>query len=271
MVLTIAVAIIVYRFLSHFINRAAKRISATEILQARIQPETVNDVVTFLKIVIGSLAFISILGSLGIDVTALIAGVGIGALAVGFAAQTLISNLISGLFLIFEKTFALGDIIKFGEISGKVTNIGLRATKLQTVDGNIVIIPNATLASSAIVNLTSGKQEMVLTIEESVDIYSDVEKAKLLLLDALEKTKGTVINENHRPHIIVEWRSNDWQIVLKVYVPVEMADWYTVQSNIMDAIKSNFDRNGILPPIPASARNQADVARQQLSTLQKEQ
>ena len=269
-VLTIVVAIIVYRVLSHFINRAAKRISAAEIIQARVQPETINDVVTFLKIVIGSLAFISILGSLGVDVTALVAGVGIGALAVGFAAQTLISNLISGLFLIFEKTFVLGDVIKFGEIRGKVTSIGFRVTKLQTIDGNIVIIPNSILASSSIVNLTSGKNEMALTIEKSVDIYSDVEKAKRLLLEAVVETKGTVINNEHRPRVIVERHSSDWQIILRVYVTVEATDWYTTQSNIMDAIKMKFDKNGILPPIPAAARGQADIARQQLNELRNE-
>jgi len=259
-ILTIILAAIIYKILSRIINRAAKGI--------KIQPEIVKEIINFLRIVIGSLSFISILGFLGIDVTGLIAGVGIGALAVGFAAQTLISNLISGLFLIFERTFVAGDIIKISDTSGKVIHIGFRATQIQTVDGNVVVIPNSTLASSQIVNLTSRKDEMTLTIEENIDMYSDVERAKQLLLEAVSETKGTIIDDEHTPLIIVERRSSEWRIVLRIIVAVEASDWYIIRSNIMEVIKRKFDQEGILPPIPAFAREQVARIKQELSALQ---
>lgn len=259
-VLTIVLSAVIYKILSSLINRTAKRI--------KIQPEITKEVINFLRIIIGSLTFISILGALGIDITGLIAGVGIGALAVGFAAQALISNLISGLFLIFERTFAMGDIIRVDNTIGKVVHIGFRATQIETVDGNIVIIPNSSLASSQIVNMTSKKDEMMLTMEEAVDMYSDIERAKQLLLEAVKETRGTLIDDSHVPSIIVERRSSEWQIVLRILVTVEASDWYMIRSNIMEAIKRKFDKEEILPPVPASARNQLDAIKQELKSHQ---
>lgn len=259
-VLTIVLSAVIYKILSSLINRTAKGI--------KIQPEITKEVINFLRIIIGSLTFISILGALGIDITGLIAGVGIGALAVGFAAQALISNLISGLFLIFERTFAMGDIIRVDNTIGKVVHIGFRATQIETVDGNIVIIPNSSLASSQIVNMTSKKDEMMLTMEEAVDMYSDIERAKQLLLEAVKETRGTLIDDSHVPSIIVERRSSEWQIVLRILVTVEASDWYMIRSNIMEAIKRKFDKEEILPPVPASARNQLDAIKQELKSHQ---
>ena len=259
-VLTIVLSAVIYKILSSLINRTAKGI--------KIQPEITKEIINFLRIIIGSLTFISILGALGIDITGLIAGVGIGALAVGFAAQALISNLISGLFLIFERTFAMGDIIRVDNTIGKVVHIGFRATQIETVDGNIVIIPNSSLASSQIVNMTSKKDEMMLTMEEAVDMYSDIERAKQLLLEAVKETRGTLIDDSHVPSIIVERRSSEWQIVLRILVTVEASGWYMIRSNIMEAIKRKFDKEEILPPVPASARNQLDAIKQELKSHQ---
>ena len=259
-VLTIVLSAVIYKILSSLINRTAKGI--------KIQPEITKEVINFLRIIIGSLTFISILGALGIDITGLIAGVGIGALAVGFAAQALISNLISGLFLIFERTFAMGDIIRVDNTIGKVVHIGFRATQIETVDGNIAIIPNSSLASSQIVNMASKKDEMMLTMEEAVDMYSDIERAKQLLLEAVKETRGTLIDDSHVPSIIVERRSSEWQIVLRILVTVEASGWYMIRSNIMEAIKRKFDKEEILPPVPASARNQLDAIKQELKSHQ---
>lgn len=164
-VFIVALSLIIYRLLSSIINKTARSV--------RIQPNLIREILNFLRITVGGLAFISILGTLGIDITGLIAGVGIGALAVGFAAQAQISNLISGLFPIFERTFVMGDIIQVESTTGRVVQIGFKATQIETVEGNIIVIPNSSLASSQIANLTTRKNEMTLAIDEAVDIYSD--------------------------------------------------------------------------------------------------
>ncbi|MDQ1280968.1 MAG: small conductance mechanosensitive channel [Thermoproteota archaeon] len=259
-ILTIAFSIILYKILSSIISKTSKRI--------KIQPELIREIINFLRIVIGGLTFISILGSLGIDITGLIAGVGIGALAVGFAAQALISNLISGLFLIFERTFTIGDVIRVDDTVGKIVHIGFRATQIESVEGNIVVIPNSSLASSQIVNMTSKRNEMMMVLEETVDIYSNVERTKQLLLEAAIETKGTIVDEEHVPSIIIERRPSQWQLVLKLLVTVEASRWYMIKSDITEAIKKKFDSEVILPPAPAAGRDQLNAIKQALQNSQ---
>ena len=114
------VSIVIYQVATRLISTTGRR--------AKVQPEKVAAIINIVKIVIGSLAFISILGVLRIDITGLIAGVGIGAIAIGFAAQTLISNLISGLLLFFEGVFDLGDYIQIGDVTGRVIKMSFRTT-----------------------------------------------------------------------------------------------------------------------------------------------
>jgi len=107
----------------------------------KVQKERVDAVTNVIKTLLVVLAFISILGALRIDVTGLIAGIGIGAIAIEFAAQTLISNLISGLFLFFEGVFNIGDYIRVSGTMGRVTKMSFRTKQLETIDGNIATLP----------------------------------------------------------------------------------------------------------------------------------
>lgn len=255
-ILTVVVAVLVNRVVTKVVSTTAEKID--------VEQEKVNVINNFFKILIGGLTFISILGSLHLDVTGLLAGVGIGALAVGFAAQTIISNLISGLFLIFEGVFTLGDYIQVGEVMGKVVSTNFRTTQIQTVDGNIVTIPNSNLASSQIINLTSGTDEMLLKIEEAVDIYADSKTAKKLMIEAAEATAGVIIDKAHTPLIIVDRDAGQWRMILKLYITVEASNWYRIQSNIEERIKQNFDSHGVFPPVTPIARSRLKDIRKEL-------
>ena len=221
--------------------------------------------------VLVDLALIAILGSLQIDVTGLIAGVGIGALAIGFAAQTVIANLISGLFLIFERVFVQGDIIQVGTVTGEVVGIGFRTTQIQTIDGNIVTIPNATLATSEVTNMTTGAQEILLTIEETIDIYADIDHAKRLMVDAIQETSGVVLDDTHQPVIVVTRNGEAWSTTLKLFVTVAKDRWHVTQSTIIETIKRKFDAATILPPVSAIARMRIEAIKAEVKTTRKQE
>jgi small-conductance mechanosensitive channel len=229
----------------------------------KVSRETVHVVNNFFKIIIVGIASIAILGSLKIDVTGLIASVGIVALAVGFAAQTIISNLISGLFLIFERVFTIGDIIQVETVMGKVVRTSFRTTQIETIDGNIVTIPNAILASSQLTNMTSGTNETTIILEEDIDIYADYQKAKTLMLHAAENTPGVIIDEAHVPFVVIDRIASQWRLNLKLFVTVHASNWYRIQSNLTERIKHHLDASGILPPVTA-------LARSRLSDIQEE-
>ena len=263
MILSIAlitiVSIVIYYTVTRLITSTAQR--------TNIQPEKVDAIINIVKIVIGSLALIMILGTLNIDVTGLIAGVGIGAIAIGFAAQTLISNFISGMFLFFEDIFDHGDYIQVGDVIGRVVKMSFRTTQLATIDGNIVTLPNTLLASNRLINLTDGKPEILLTIHETIDIYADAQRAKQLMLDALTDINGIIINEDHQPIITLDQEPTQWSTTLTLYVTASSTNWHITQSQIKEAIKHRFQVAHILPPVPAIARIRIPDIQQEIVEL----
>ena len=96
----------------------------------------------------------AVLGELGVKLTALLGAAGIVGIAVGFASQTSVSNIISGLFLISEKPFAIGDVLKVGGTTGIIQSIDLLSIKIRTFDNLFVRIPNEKILSSEVTNIT---------------------------------------------------------------------------------------------------------------------
>jgi small-conductance mechanosensitive channel len=100
------------------------------------------------------LVAVSVLGELGVKLTALLGAAGIVGIAVGFASQTSVSNIISGLFLISEKPFTVGDIIHMGTTTGIIQSIDLLSIKIRTFDNMFVRIPNEKILTSEVTNMT---------------------------------------------------------------------------------------------------------------------
>lgn len=125
------------------------------------------------------------------DITPLLASAGIAGFVVAFAAQDTISHLFGGLSIYFDKPFRVGDRIQLdsGEI-GDVLEIGLRSTRIKTFDETVVIIPNSTVAGSRIINYNKPKSKIKVKIQIGLAYGTDVQKAKKVILDVVEKTEG---------------------------------------------------------------------------------
>lgn len=108
----------------------------------------------FVTFVIFAIAVVVILGNLGVDVTGLIAGLGVGGIAIGLAAQGIFADLFAAIAIIFDKPFSKGDTIQFDSFSGSVEEIGLKSTRIRAVTGEEIIISNANLLNKEIQNLT---------------------------------------------------------------------------------------------------------------------
>ena len=100
------------------------------------------------------LVVLAVLGELGVKLTALLGAAGIVGIAVGFASQTSVSNIISGLFLISEKPFTVGDVIRIGTTTGIIQSVDLLSIKIRTFDNLFVRIPNEKILSSEVTNIT---------------------------------------------------------------------------------------------------------------------
>lgn len=111
-----------------------------------------------------AVAIVLILSNLGVDVTGIVAGLGIGGIAIGLAARDIFSDLFAALAIILDRPFRLGQTVKFGETVGTVEAIGLKTTRLRSVDGDEVIVANAKLLDQQIRNLADVNDRRVLLV-----------------------------------------------------------------------------------------------------------
>jgi small-conductance mechanosensitive channel len=113
-------------------------------------------------VAIFAIALILILDNLGVNVTGLVAGLGIGGIAIGLAAQGIFSDLFAALSIIFDRPFQVGQMIRFGEAVGRVEAIGLKTTRLRSLDGEQIVVSNAKLLDQPIRNLADIEERRVL-------------------------------------------------------------------------------------------------------------
>lgn len=124
-----------------------------------------------------------ILGEMGIDTTSIIATAGIGGLAIGFGAQSLVKDVITGFFIIFEDQYSVGDFIKVDDITGTVDEIGLRVTKLKGFKGDINIIPNGQI--SRVTNYSRGNSAVIVDV--TIAYEADLDRAIQVIDRVIER------------------------------------------------------------------------------------
>ncbi|QPQ33710.1 MULTISPECIES: mechanosensitive ion channel family protein [unclassified Lysinibacillus] len=139
-------------------------------------------------------AIIAILSSLNIKVAGLLAGAGIVGLAIGFGAQSLVKDVITGFFIIFEDQFGVGDYIKINAAEGTVVEIGLRTTKIKGSTGEQFIIPNGSIGE--VINYSINNSKIFIDLQMTID--ADFEKAEMLIKQYLKS-----LQENHKELVAV--------------------------------------------------------------------
>lgn len=191
-------------------------------------------------------AIIAILSIMGIKVAGLLAGAGIVGLAVGFGAQSLVKDVITGFFIIFEDQFGVGDYIKITSTEGTVLEIGLRTTKIKGASGEINIIPNGTITE--VVNYSINNS--IAIIDVSIAYSSDIAKAEKLIEQYLE-----TLPDNHdeivsTPTLLGVQNVVGAEVTLRISVETLPMQHFAVSRMIRRDIKEIFDRNGIEIPYP---------------------
>jgi MscS family membrane protein len=184
---------------------------------------------------------------LGINITALLAGAGVAGLAVAFAAQDTIANFFGSIMIILDRPFRVGDRIKTSGIDGAVESVGFRSTRVRTLDGHLVTVPNKGLATEMITNISERpyiKQTFNLTI-----VYDTpperVERAIRILHELLD---GQPCMKEDKPPLISFSSFNDWSLNILVivwFVPADYAvfmEWCSV-TNL--EILRRFNAEGI--------------------------
>lgn len=227
---------IVYTLSKWMKNYFTKRISAQ-------QGMILGKIVKYLGLAI---IIFSALNEFGFKFTHLFAAAGIAGIAIGFASQTSVSNIISGLFLIAEQPFVVNDVITVGSTTGQVLSIDFLSIKLRTFDNKFVRIPNETIVKSEVINITHFPIRR-LEVNIGVAYKEDVGKVREILLDIAHKNPLCLMEPE--PVVIFQgFGTSSIDFFLGAWAARE--DFLKLKNSIQEDIKKRFDQEGIEIPFP---------------------
>lgn len=189
---------------------------------------------------------VSTLRELGFSLAPLLGAAGVLGIALGFASQTSVSNVISGLFLIAERPFIVDDLIEVGGVTGRVISIDTLSVQLRTFDNRMVRIPNETLVKSQVINITRFPIRRV-DVRIGVAYKEDAARVKALLLDIAEENPTCLMEP--APVVVFEgFGESSLNFLFGVWTVQE--NFLKLKNGIQEDIKRRFDEEGIEIPFP---------------------
>ena len=239
-IIALIVWIVLFKLTNFIFKRLKKRLDKKE----KIDKTLSRSLVYVGRIVVKILIVAGIIGYLGIDVSgisAVLASLGVG---IGLAVNGTLSNFAGGMLLLITRPFKVDDFIEAAGYSGTVEEILIVNTKIRTPDNKVVYIPNGTLSTTSIVNYNE-KQIRRLEFIFSISYSEDFEKAKGIIL-AICEAHGLVLKDP-APFVRVS-KHNESSIDITTRVWVNCGDYWTVNFDILEAVKKAFDDNGIVIP-----------------------
>ena len=212
----------------------------------KIDPTLQSFLRSFLKMGLKMLVIVTAIYTAGIEMTTFVAVIGAAGIAVGLALQGSLSNLAGGVLIIALRPFRVGDYVEGVGQAGTVTEIGLFYTHLTTPDNRAIIIPNANIANSSLVNYGVFQTRRV-DIDIMVSNQSNVKAVKTVLLNVIEKNQ--MIMKEPEPFVRLAGHSvNALNFKLRVWVKSD--DYWEVYFTLMEDVKEAFDMSGIEIPSP---------------------
>ena len=183
-----------------------------------------------------------------INVTALVAALGVGGLAISLAAQDTLSNVIAGIMIMFDQPFRVGDRIEIQGLGtwGDVVDIGLRSTRIRTRDNRLVIIPNNSISTDQIVNYSYPDPQYRIQIEIGIGYGQDIEKVRKLLVDTVSQVEG-VLQDKPIDALYVEMGSSAMTFRVRWWIH-SYVDTRRMFDRVNTALQNALDEAGIECP-----------------------
>jgi len=218
---------------------------------------------TGIVLIVGT-AVLTILSELGVAITPVLASVGVVGLAVGLGAQTLVQDMISGLFILIENQYTVGDVVEINEIIGPVEEMNLRVTMIRDLYGTLHMIPNGEIRTVAnrSRDWSRGVLDVGITYAEDVDLAIETLQEICATLEEDEQMKESVLE----PAMVTGVEDlGDWAVVLRIMVRTLPNAHWDVQRYLRRQIKLVFDQKGIdlaFPRQDVSIVNAAQITAQ---------
>jgi len=253
----IAITIIVSFLINRFFKRQIKK-SSLEMNSDPTNYHFLRHLINVLIYIVGFSFAIYIMPQLRLIATSLLAGAGVIAVAVGFASQHALSNIISGIFIVIFKPFRIGDRLKIGDKFGTVEDISLRHTVIKDFENRRIIIPNSIISNEIVINSDFIDDVICKWIEIGISYDSNIELAKSIMKDEIlkhplhidvrtdiQKEAGEEIVQIRVIHLA------DYSVNIRAWAwAKDSAEGFTMSCDLYESIKIRFDKEGVEIPFP---------------------
>lgn len=222
------------------------RIMRKALTRARIEPTLLGFMVNVINVILLALIIIISLGQLGVETTSLAAIIAAAGLAIGLSLQNSLSNLASGVMIIFFKPFRADQFVEVAGVTGIVESISIFTTTLKTPDNKVVIVPNGKITDNIITNFTA-RDTRRMELPVSVGYGENVLHVKEILMNILREDEGVL--KDPEPQVGVwEFASSSVNFVVRPWV--KTAEYWDVFFRLQEKIKLTLDKEGIEIPFP---------------------
>ncbi|MFD0993884.1 mechanosensitive ion channel family protein [Tenacibaculum geojense] len=247
-VVTALAILIAGLFIINLIIRATKKVMTKQNVDITLQKFLTNLLSWTLKV----LLIITVIAKLGIETTSFAAILASAGLAIGLALQGSLANFAGGALIMVFKPFKVGDFIEAQGVSGKVKEIQIFTTHLNTPQNRLVILPNGSLSNGNIINFTA-ENKLRVDLTFGVGYESDIKKTKQVLMEVL--TSNSKVLKDPAPAVMVsELADSSVNFVVKAWTDV--ADYWDVHYETIENTKIALDKAGIDIPYPHSVEIQ---------------
>lgn len=256
------IAYVLQKISARLVKDAIRKTSRPELYNSKrdekLREETIIRIVNAsIKVIIWTFAVLLVLAQLNINLGPLIAGAGIAGVALGFGAQSLVKDMINGMFILLENQYRVGDVVEFNkEVSGTVEKFTLRSTTLRDLDGMVHTVPNGEILLAT--NMTMDYANVNLNI--GVDYDTDIEQLEKIVNDVGDKLAADQSWKEKITEAPQFVRINDFQdsaIEIKIVGKTLPVQQWAVTGELRKRLKIAFDKNGIDIPYPQRVIHQS--------------
>lgn len=238
---------IIIKVSGKLIDRTLKNKRISHIYSSDRRANTLGQIL--LKIVRYILYFIGIIIALeefNINTASILATAGIGGIAIGFGAQSLVKDIITGFFIIMEDQYSVGDLVRIDSFEGVVEELGLRITKLRAFNGELHIIPNSTIQ----VITNSNRGAMRALVKVSIAYEENIDRVIMVLEQVCSDIRNKNENVVDGPTVLGVTELGEYDISLTIVAKAKADTQWAVEREIRKKIKEKFDEEKIEIPYP---------------------
>ncbi|MEM9657042.1 MAG: mechanosensitive ion channel family protein, partial [Planctomycetota bacterium] len=210
---------------------------------SRLAEDLISRTIKNLILIVG---FAIALTALEVDITPIIAAIGAAGFIVGFALQGTLSNFASGLMILVNKPFDVGDVVTAGGVTGAIHGMNIVSTTFRTFDNQTIHVPNNEIWGNVITNITANDQRRV-DMEFGIGYDDDLEQAERIIREVVEENE--LVLDDPEPMIAMhELGDSTVNIVCRPWA--KTSDWWSVKTQVTRRVKQRFDEAGISIPFP---------------------